>query len=128
MSPAIELGRSFIRGASTKLRCDPHALAGDGSLSRENTRNTGIFSGPSTSADRYKAASKQLIASYLRPGADDTMSRTITAHTPPYADTNFKRAVEQQPLHVLQLADIDAMITKISSLIDVDFPCSRGTT
>jgi putative hemolysin len=69
--------------------------------------------GPVSISGRYKTASKQLIASYLRPVADRAAPQIVTAHKPPQADFKFKRAVEEQALHVLQLDDIDAMIKDI---------------
>ena len=113
ISPAIELGRSFIRLEHQRNYGALLALwRGIGAFLERHPQYRYLF-GPVSISGRYKAASKQLIASYLRPGADDTMFQTITAHTPPHADSRLRRAVEQQPLHVLQLADIDAMIKDI---------------
>ncbi len=108
VAPAIELGRSFVRLEHQRNYGALLALwRGIGALLERHPQYRYLF-GPVSISGRYKAASKQLIASYLRPD-----SQIVTAHTPPLADFKFKRAVEQQPLHVLRLDDIDAMIKDI---------------
>ncbi len=108
VAPAIELGRSFIRLEHQRNYRALLALwRGIGAFLGKHPQYRYLF-GPVSISGRYKPASKQLIASYLRPA-----SPTVTAHKPPHADLKFKRAVEQQTLHVLQLDDIDSMIKDI---------------
>ncbi|MEO8050293.1 MAG: GNAT family N-acyltransferase [Acidobacteriota bacterium] len=113
IAPAIELGRSFIRLEHQRNYGPLLALwRGIGAFLDKHPQYRYLF-GPVSISGRYKAASKQLIASYLRPAAGISLSPEITAHTPPHTDFQLKRAVEQQPLEVLQLDDIDAMVKDI---------------
>lgn len=112
-TPAIELGRSFIRLEHQRNYGALLALwRGIGAFLAKHPQYRYLF-GPVSISGRYKATSKQLIASYLRPVAESAASAMITAHTPPRADSKFKRAVEQQPLHVLKLEDLDSMVKDI---------------
>jgi putative hemolysin len=113
ITPSIELGRSFIRLEHQRNYGALLALwRGIGAFLEIHPQYRYLF-GPVSISGRYKTASKQLIASYLQPVADGTISPLISAHTPPPTDLKFKRILEQQPLHILQLDDIDAMVKDI---------------
>jgi putative hemolysin len=113
VAPAIELGRSFIRLEHQRNYGALLALwRGIGAFLERHPQHRYLF-GPVSISGRYKAASKQLIASYLRPERAHPVSPVVTAHTPPHSNFKLKRAVERQPLHVLRLDDIDAMIKDI---------------
>jgi putative hemolysin len=112
-TPAIELGRSFIRLEHQRNYGALLALwRGIGAFLAEYPQYRYLF-GPVSISRRYKDTSKQLIASYLRPVAERAASAIITAHTPPRADLKFQRVVEQQPLHILKLEDLDSMVKDI---------------
>jgi len=115
VTPAIELGRSFIRLEHQRNYGALLALwRGIGALLDRHPRYRYMF-GPVSISGRYRTASKQLIATYLRTGVRTAVrpGSAITAHTPPHPDSKMKRAMERQPLHVLQLDDIDSMIKDI---------------
>ena len=113
VAPAIELGRSFIRLEHQRSYGALLALwRGIGAFLERHPQYRYLF-GPVSISGRYKTASKQLIASYLQSGLESQTAPLVKARTPPHSSFQLKRDMEQQPLSILRLEDIDSMIKDI---------------